>query len=126
MNLRNLMIIKAIVCLGFGIPLLLIPTQLMSMYGLPLDPNGILMGRLYGSAMLGILCLTWFSRNDPGSITLRAAILFLFVYDGLAFLVTLAAMTSGLMSAFGWSIVAIYLFFAAGYGYFQFVKSVTT
>jgi hypothetical protein len=29
---------------------------------------------------------------------------------------------SGVMSAFGWSAVGIYLFFTVGYGYFQFVR----
>jgi len=122
MKLKNLMIIKAIICLGFGVPMLLVPAKLMSLYGLTLDPSGILMARLYGGALFGTLLLTWFSRNDTGSITLRAAVLYLLVYDGINFIVTLVAVLSGIMSAFGWSAVGIYLFFTIGYGYFQFVK----
>ncbi len=122
MKLKNLMIIKAIICLGFGIPMLLVPAKLMSLYGLTLDPGGMVVARLYGAALLGNLLLTWFSRNDTGSVALSAAVLHLFVYDGLAFIVTLVAVISGVMSAFGWSAVGIYLFFTVGYGYFQFVK----
>jgi hypothetical protein len=122
MKLKNLMIIKAIICLGFGVPMLLVPAKLMSLYGLTLDSSGILMARLYGGALFGTLLLTWFSRNDTGSVTLRAAVLYLFVYDGINFIVTLVAVLSGIMSAFGWSAVGIYLFFTIGYGYFQFVK----
>jgi len=122
MKLKNLMIIKAIICLGFGVPMLLVPAKLMSLYGLTLDPSGILMARLYGGALFGTLLLTWFSRNDTGSVTLRAAVLYLLVYDGINFIVTLVAVLSGIMSAFGWSAVGIYLFFTIGYGYFQFVK----
>lgn len=122
MRIKNLMIIKAIICIGFGIPMLLIPAKLMSLYGLTLDPNGIVMARLYGGALLGNFLLTWLSRNDPGSITLRAAILYLFVYDGINFIVTLVATIIGIMSSFGFSAVAIYLFFTIGYGYFQFLK----
>ena len=43
-----------------------------------------------------------------------------------AFIVVLVAVISGIMSAFGWSAVGIYLFFTIGYGYFQFVKSSTS
>ena len=122
MKLRNLMISKAIICFVFGIPLLLVPARLMSLYGVTLDMNGIFMARLYGAAMCGILFLTWFARNDPGSEALRAAVLFLFIYHFLNSIVTFVAVITGIMSAFGWSAFAIYLFFMVGFGYFQFVK----
>jgi hypothetical protein len=122
MKLSTLMVVKAIVCLGFGILLVAIPGLLMSLYGVTLDEGGILMARLYGASLLGNLMLTWFSRNDPGSEALRAAILGLFVYDAVGLIVALVATLSGIMNAFGWSVVAIYLLFTVGYGYFQFVK----
>jgi hypothetical protein len=125
MKLKNLMIIKAIICLCFGIPMLLIPAKLMALYGLTLDQNGLVMARLYGGALFGNLLLTWFCRNDSGSVSLRAAVLYLFVYDGINFVVTLFAVITGIMTVFGWSAVAIYLFFTIGYGYFQFVKQPT-
>ena len=86
MKIKTLMICKAIVCLGFGLPMLIVPTFLMGIYGLELDLNGVVMARLYGGALLGNLLLTWFARNDTGSTTLRAAVLYLFVYDGINFL----------------------------------------
>jgi hypothetical protein len=122
MKLKQLMIIKAIVCIAFGIPMVLIPAKLMSLYGLSLDSNGIVMARLYGGALFGNFILTWFCRNDAGSISLRAAILYLFIYDGINFIVTLAATVTGIMSLVGISAVGIYLFFTIGYGYFQLVK----
>ena len=122
MKIKHLMIIKALICIGFGIPMLLIPAKLMSLYGLTLDSSGVLMARLYSGALLGNFLLTWFSRNDTGSLTLRAAILYLFVYDGINFIVTLLAVITGIMNTFGISAVAIYLFFTIGYGYFCLVK----
>lgn len=122
MKLSTLMVVKAIVCLGFGILLVAIPELLMSLYGVTLGEGGILMARLYGASLLGNLMLTWFSRNDPGSEALRAAVLGLFVYDAIGLIVAVAAMLSGVMNPLGWSIVAIYLLFTVGYGYFQFVK----
>jgi hypothetical protein len=122
MKLSTLMVVKAVVCLGFGILLLAIPGLLMSLYGVTLDKGGMLMARLYGASLLGNLLLTWFSRNDPGSEALRAAVLGLFVYDAVGLIVALVAVLSGVMNALGWSVVAIYLLLTVGYGYFQFVK----
>ena len=122
MKLTTLMIIKAIVCLGFGILLVAIPGPLMSLFGVTLQDGGVLMARLYGASLLGNLMLTWFSKNDPGSQALRAAILGLFVYDAVGLVVAVIATLSGVMNLLGWSIVAIYLFFTVGFGYFQFVK----
>jgi hypothetical protein len=122
MKLSTLMVVKAVVCLGFGILLLAIPGLLMSLYGVTLDQGGVLMARLYGASLLGNLLLTWFSRNDPGSEALRAAVLGLFVYDAVGLIVALVAVLSGVMNALGWSVVAIYLLLTVGYGYFQFVK----
>lgn len=122
MKIKSMMIIKAIVAIGFGIPILIIPAKLMSLYGLTLDQSGMIIARLYGAALLGNFLLTWFCRNDPGSVSLRSAILSLFVYDGACFIVTLLAVITGIMNVLGWSVVATYLFFTIGFGYFQFVK----
>lgn len=120
------MVIKAIVCLVFGIPLLLVPAILVSFYGVILGPGGIFFTRIYGGALLGILALCWFARNDTGSEALRAIVLFGFLYDGINFIVSLLAQLSGLMNLLGWSIVAIYLLLALGFGYFQFMKPIAS
>ena len=40
----------------------------------------------------------------------------------IGFIVALLAQLSGVMNAFGWSAVGIYLLLALGYGYFLLVK----
>jgi hypothetical protein len=122
MKFSNLMVIKAIVCLVFGIPLLLVPGLLLSFYGITLGPGGVFMARVYGASLLGNLMLTWFARNAEDSEARRAIVLDLFIYDAIGFVVALLVQLSGLMNVLGWSIVAIYLLLALGYGYFQFVK----
>jgi hypothetical protein len=120
MNLKTLMIIKAVVCLGLGIPLLLVPVFTYSIFGMELDESGIFPAREYGAALIGTLCLTWYARNAEESRARRAIILDLFVYDAIGVVVTLIALFSGFFNPLGWVIVAIYLFFAVGYGYFWF------
>ena len=111
------MIIYAIVCLGFGIPVLLIPDKISPLFGMYLDSGGILMARLYGGALLANFLVAWFSRNDTGSISLYAVVLYIFVYNSINFFVALWATIAGIAGLTGFSIVAIYLFFAVGYGF---------
>jgi len=42
----------------------------------------------------------------------------LFIYDAIALIATLAIQLSGGLNALGWGIVAVYLFFTLGFGYF--------
>ena len=117
MNFRTLMIIKAVVCLGFGPILLFFPGQLLTLLGTSFGPGAAFTAREYGAALFGNLMLTWFARNAEASIARRAIILNLFVYDAIAFVVTLIIQLSGGLNLLGWGIVAVYLFFTLGFGY---------
>lgn len=122
MKLSSLMIIKAIVCLVFGSLLLLLPTTLLSLYGVTAGPAGILMARLYAAVLFGNLMVTWFARNAGETVTRRAIVLDLFVYDAIGFVVALLTQLSGVTNVLGWSVIVIYLFFTLAFGYFQFMK----
>ena len=47
----------------------------------------------------------------------RAILLDLLIYDVIGVVITLVAVTSGVLSALGWGIVIVCLFFAGGSGY---------
>lgn len=125
MSLKNLMIVKALVCLVFGILLLAIPDKLLSIFGTELTDGGMFSAREYGSALFGNLFLCWFARNAAESDARRAIILALFVYDLIAFVMTTLTVIAGVLNLFGWSIAVIYLFFTIGYGYFLVKPPVT-
>lgn len=122
MKIKGLLIIKAIVSLVFGILLLVIPAKLCSILGMELSSNGIFMAREYGGALIGIFFLCWFARNSEASKALNAIIIFGFVYDFVNLIVSLVTKVSGIMNFLGWGIVAIYLVFTLGFGYFLFLK----
>ncbi len=126
MTLKQLMTTKALICLIFGIPMLLFPSGLMALYGLDLTVHGELMARLYGGALLGNMMLTWYSRTDRGSVAMNAAILHLFVYDAINVFITFFATVEGIMSSLGWTAFAIYLFFAVSYGYYYVKERMAT
>ncbi len=118
MKFKTLMIIKAVVCLGFGPLLLFFPGELLNFLGTSFGGGAALTGREYGATLMGNLMLTWFARDAEKSIARKAIILHLFVYDAIALIVTLAIQLSGGLNVFGWGIVFVYLFFTIGLGYF--------
>ena len=114
MKLKTLMIIKAIVCLGFGPLLLFFPEQLLN-----------LLGTSFGATLFGNLFLTWLARNAEDSTARRAIIWHLFVYDAIALIATTIIQLSGGLNELGWGIVAVYLFFTVGFGYFLLPKNIS-
>ena len=118
MKLKTLMIIKAIVCLGFGPLLLFFPGWLLNLLGTTYGPGAALTAREYGATLIGNMLLTWFARNAGKSIARKAIIIHLFVYDAIALVATLIIQLSGGLNTLGWSIVFVYFFFTVGFGYF--------
>ena len=118
MKFKTLMIIKAFVCLGFGPLLLFVPGWLLNLLGTTYCPGAALTAREYGATLIGNLLLTWLARNSEDSIARRAIIWNLFAYDAIALIATLKIQLSGGLNVLGWGIVAVYLFFTIGFGYF--------
>ena len=118
MKFQTLMIIKAVVCLCLGLPILIAPVFLYSLFGASLNSGGVFAAREYGASLIGNLMLTWFARNAGESETRRAIILGLCVYDAIGFVITLIAQFTGVLGPLGWFAALIYLFFALGFGYF--------
>jgi len=124
-KLKTLMIIKAIVCLVLGVPILLVPVFLYSLFGVDLNPAGVFPAQEYGASLMGNLMLTWFARDAMESEARRAIIIALCVYDAVGFVITLIAQFTGVLGPLGWMAVLIYLFFAVAFGYFLLPRQKT-
>ena len=118
MSFKNLMIIKALVCLTFGILMLAVPYQLLSIFGATLSDGGMFTAREYGAALFGNLFLSWFAKNAGESDARKAIIIALFVYDLIGFIATTITVIAGVLNPLGWFVVFVYLFFTIGFGYF--------
>jgi len=125
MRFKTLMVIKAVVCLGFGPLLLFFPGQLLNLLGASFGSGAALTAREYGATLFGNLFLTWIARNAEDCIARRAIIWHLFIYDAIALVVTLTIQLSGGINVLGWGIVAVYLFFTIGFGYFLLPKNIS-
>ncbi len=55
MKFKTVMIIKAIICLGFGPLLLFVPGWLLSILGSSFGPGAALTAREYGAVLIGNL-----------------------------------------------------------------------
>ncbi len=125
MKFSTLMSIKAVICLFFGVGEVLIPTTLMSLYGVTLDPGGAFMAQLFGQAFFLLGLLLWLMRNTTEASTVKAFSISLFLGDAVGFVVSLMAVLNGVVNALGWTTVALYLFIGLGFGYF-WLKPPTT
>lgn len=112
MTFRTLLITKAIVCLIFGLFLLVAPGVLFGVLGGVLNAAGRFAAREYGAAMIGTLLLTYLARNVAASDARQAILVDLLVYDAIGVIITVIAILSGVLNALGWGIVAVYLLFA--------------
>ena len=126
MTFQSLLIIKAVVCLFFGIFLLAAPGTLFGMLGTTLNAGGMFTAREYGAALIGTLLLTWFAKDVKASDARRAILLDLLVYDGIGVVITFLAAASGVLNPLGWGIVVVYLFFAVGSGYLLITSGSST
>ena len=117
MSFRTLLIIKAVVCLAFGLFLLLAPGVLLGLMGAALNDGGTFTAREYGAALIGTLLLTWFAKDVKAADARGAILLDLLVYDLIGMVVTSSVVISGVLNVLGWSIVVVYLFFTVGSGY---------
>ncbi len=122
MKLGTLMRINVILAAGFGVALVLVPGQLLSLYGLEATAALKYVGGALGAAFVVFAVLTWSARNADDSAARRAIVLALLIGDAVGFVVVLLGQLNNVVNALGWSTVAIYLLLALGYGYFQFAK----
>lgn len=123
MKLKTFSIIWAVLYIGFGLGLLIIPVQFMATYGVTLDSNGALMARILGAALTAYALTFYLNRNiastDKGWYNL---LLTSFIYDIVDIPIVLIATLNGVMNSMGWMPVGLHVFLAATFGYFAFKK----
>jgi len=121
MKLSTFLMLKAIICIVFGIGFALAPTTVGSIYEITPDPDGLIMTRFFGAAFIGIGLILWFCRNTDWN-ALKGITLSLCIADTIGFIVALLGQLSGNVNEVGWANVALWLIFALGLGYFRFLK----
>jgi hypothetical protein len=122
MTYRNFLSIASIVAFLFALGFILMPGQLMGLYDVDLNSGGILVGRLFGAALLGFGLLNWLSRDFSEKGVKQAVLTANLASDGLGFIFMLIGQIGGVpgINTLGWSSVLVYLLLAAGFAYLRF------
>jgi len=116
-SFKTVLVVKAVVCLSFGLVLLFAPVFLVDLLGAELGDAGAYTAREYGAAMLGILMLVWLSKDVTEPATRYPILMLLFVYDAIGLVVTTYTILAGVLGPLAWGIVAVYLYFTLASGY---------
>jgi len=121
MKLRSLLIINAIVLGCSGVLAILLPSRVLSLYGVESDPAVQLMAQYAGLGSLVIALLAWFSRNVKDPKAQRAIVLAFLITYVTGTIVSLLGTLAGTMKI-GWAVVGLYLLFAMAYTYMLLIK----
>jgi hypothetical protein len=106
MTAKNFFIYQAILSLGFGIPLLLVPLMLTSVYvaSLP-DTTGTVetLSRGYGTLLIALGILSYMMRNVKAPSARYAFFVSVFIGNLLVTIVHIRAIIIGFENSAGWS-----------------------
>jgi heme A synthase len=118
MKLKELMVVKSVICLVFGVGFVAIPGTVFGWYGVTLDAGGTLIAQLFGQAFILIALFLWLARNTMEPETLAAIAIAVFIGDVIGTVVSVFGVLNGVTNSLGWLTVALYLVLALGFGYF--------
>ena len=121
MKLKTFLVLNAVVGAGSALTAILMGEKVLSMYGIDSNPSTLLMGQYSALGTLAMSLVAWFARNVEDLKAQRAIILAFLITNVLEVIISVSGIISGVMKN-GWPVVGIYLIFAIGYAWFQFIK----
>jgi hypothetical protein len=122
MTIKTFFTIIAVLALVHGIGFVLIPEQVAASYGMATSPSSVLTGRLFGAALLALGLIFWFARDNSFE-SVRGVLIATGIADTVGLVVVVMGTMAGTTNSMGWVAALIYLFGAAGCGYFMMARS---
>jgi hypothetical protein len=118
MNYKPYFTLWAVFYLVFGLNLLFIPSLFMSVFGCPLDAQGMLVARVLGSALVALGVIHFMLRNSkvPGP-EIIALIIFSLLFNLVDVPIMVSGTVAGVMNALGWVPVVVNITIATSAGY---------
>ena len=102
----------------YGIVGVLLPSFLLTNYGVSTDASVILMTRFFGATLIAWGLVVWLVSDSTDWVALRGVLVAAVVADAIGIVVSVAGTVAGTMNTMGWSAVAIYAVLGAGALYF--------
>ena len=122
MTIKTFFTIIAVLALVHGVGFVLLPEQVAASYGMATSASTVLMARLFGAALVGLGLIFWFARNGS-SESVRSVFVATIIGNAVGLIVVVLGTTAGTLNSMGWVAALIYLFGAAGSGYFMMARS---
>jgi hypothetical protein len=118
--MQTLFLVSFIVELIFALGFLAIPGTLLGTFGVKMDPFGLVLARLFGSALLAFCTLLWYAREKEAKDLKKAAVRSMFVYWLISTVLLVSTQLNGMLNSMGWSTVVLHLVFTIWAGVFAF------
>jgi ABC-type transport system involved in multi-copper enzyme maturation permease subunit len=122
MKLRNLYLLNTVVSLGFALGFFLMSPFLLGLFGMDNTPDARTLAQLIAVELVVGGVTTLLARDVTDSKATSAINTGNFLAGMLGTVITLRATLTGVMGWFGYVVMAVYLFIAVAFGYFQFMK----
>lgn len=122
--MKTLFTITLIVELLFGVGFVVMPATLVNTFGVTLSDFGVVLARLFGSALLGFVVLLWYGRSTEERDTHRAVVATMFTYFAISTIFAFLAQIAELMNVMGWVTVGLHLILAIAFGWFLLRRKV--
>jgi len=119
-EMNTLFTISLVIEFLFGMGFILMPSTLVGLFGENLTGFGIIIARLFGSALLGLVVLMGFGRSSSQPDTKRAVLASMFTYYVISSIFAVMAQFSGSVSPLGWGTLLLRLFLMIAFGIFLF------
>lgn len=123
MKLSTYMTIAAIIAFIFGVGFILVPAQVMSIYGVTLQADNQFVARYLGAAYIGVAFLAWLSRNAAPSEARNGILSGIFVLTVLGLAVGIYDALAGAGNSLVWLNVVLFLLLAIGAGSYRFGRA---
>lgn len=119
MTFKNFLILNAILFVPLGLGMLLMPGILFPWFGIDLDADGILMARVFGSALMNLGLICYMIRSEPvGAKATKAILLGNLLFHAFDAISTFSASYTGVMNSLGWTFTGLHFVLALGFLYF--------
>jgi hypothetical protein len=116
--MNTLFLISLVIEFFFSMGFVLMPSTLAGFFGENLTGFGVIIARLFGSALLGLVVLMWFGRSSNNPDTKRAVLASMFTYYVISSVFAVSAQFSGTVSPVGWGTVVLRLSLMIAFGIF--------
>ena len=118
MDSKLYLTISAIVLLLYGIGFVIIPADVVALYGVPPQPHVIMTDRFFGSTLLSVGVITWFARDFADWAAVRAVLIGGVVGYGISIIVLIWSTVQGLLNALAWGSTIVNIVLVLGALYF--------